>query len=448
MKIPSITRRDFVRLSAGAVAAAAAVNATILEPPSLSAQATSAGRKIRFASIGTGIRGCDLLRSARQVPTGECVGIADLYDMHQKAGVEACGKDVPVTRDYRKYLDDKTIDAVIVATSDHLHKHVVLDAVAAGKDVYVEKPMSHTVADGFEMVAAVQANKRILEVGSNRVSNILYRKAAEIYASGRLGEVHYVEAHTDRDSPSGAGVYPVPPGISPENLDWKEFLRDAPPHEFDPVRFVRWRSYKDYGEGLAGDLFVHLLSGFMGVSGIHTPPIRAYSTGGLSRYHDGREFPDILSTLYDYPGGLVYGIHCNMITASQEPLIFSGEEANLSIIGNTLTIAPADTSPQPERYGLNGWTEALRRQYTDDWYAHHTVAPPKVAEVESYQTPRGYNDTATHLANFFQAVVTREHVVEDEVFGNSAAIACHMANYSYFNRAIATWDAATKTIKG
>jgi len=448
MKTPSLTRRDFVRMSAGAMAAGAAVKATLLEPPTLAAEAAASGRKIRFASIGTGIRGCDLLRSARKVATGECVGIADLYDMHQKAGVEACGHDVPTTRDYRRFLDDKSIDAVIVATSDHLHRHIVIDAVSAGKDVYCEKPMSHTVEAGFEMVAAVQANKRILEVGSNRVSNLLYRKAAELYKAGRIGEVHYAEAHMDRGSPSGAGVYPVPPGLTPETVNWNEFLRDAPPHPFDPVRFVRWRLYRDYGEGLAGDLFVHLLSGFMGISGIRTPPMRAYSTGGNVRYINDREFPDVLSTLYDYPGGLTLGLHCNMVTNSPEPIIISGEEANLTIIGNTLTITPYDTRPQPEGYGLNGWTQALRKQYTDEWYATHTVAPLGIMEAESYSTPPGYDDTAEHLANFFHAIETREHVVEDEIFGNSASIACHMANYSYFNRAIATWDEATKTIKG
>lgn len=437
-----------MRLGAGALTASALAKATILEPPVLAAQAPEPGRKIRFVSIGTGIRGCDLLRSARSVSTGECVGIADLCDIHQKAGLEACGRDVPVTRDYRRFLDDKSIDAVIVATSDHLHRHIVIDAVSAGKDVYCEKPMSHTVEAGFEMVAAVQANKRILEVGSNRVSNLLYVKAAEIYKSGRLGEVHYAEAHTDRDSPSGAGVYPPPPGLTPESVNWAEFIRDAPPHPFDPIRFVQWRLYKDYGEGLAGDLFVHLLSGFMGVSGITTPPLRAYSTGGNVRYKADREFPDVLSTLYDYPGGLTYGIHCNMVTNSQEPLIFSGEEANLTIMGNTLAITPADTRPQPESYGLHGWPEALRKQYTDEWYATHTVPPLGITEAETYRTPRGYDDTAAHLANFFNAIVTRQHVVEDEIFGNSASIACHMANYSYFNRTIATWDEASKTIKG
>ena len=447
MKTPSMTRRNFVRIGAGAVAAGAAVKATLLEPPTLAAQAAGGGRKIRFASIGTGIRGCDVLRSARQVPTGECVGIADIYDMHQQAGKEAWGKDVPTTRDYRRFLDDKSIDAVIVATSDHLHKHVVLDAVAAGKDVYVEKPMSHTVADGFEMVAAVQAGKRILEVGSDRVSNILHRKAAEIYASGRLGEVHFVESYINRNSPSGAWVYPVAPGFTPATIDWKEFVRDAPPHDFDPVRFFRWRCFADYGEGLAGDLFVHLLSGFMGITGINVPPTRALSTGSLTHFKDGRDFPDLLATLYEYPN-LTLSLHCNQNNASDEPVIFAGSEATMTMVGGTLTVTPQDTRPQPEGYSLNGWTADAKKQYLEAWRQAHPAEPVKLGQVETYTVPRGYDDTVDHLANFFRAIETREHVIEDEIFGNHAAIGCHMANYSYEHKSVATWDAATKTIKG
>jgi predicted dehydrogenase len=447
MKTHSMTRRDFVRIGAGAVAAGAAVKATLLEPPTLAAQAAGGGRKIRFASIGTGIRGCDILRSARQVPTGECVGIADLYDMHQKAGKEACGKDVPTTRDYRKFLDDKTIDAVIVATSDHLHKHIVLDAVAAGKDVYVEKPMSHTVADGEAMLAAVKAGKRILEVGSQRVSSILFKKAAEIYASGKLGEVHYIESYTNRNSPSGAWVYPIAPDFTPESVDWKEFVRDAPPHAFDPVRFFRWRCFSDYGEGLAGDLFVHLLSGFQCITGINAPPTRALSSGSLTHFNDGRDYPDLLATLYEYPN-LTLSLHCNQNNQSDEPLIIAGKEATMTLNGNTLTVTPQDTRPQPEGYSLDGWTAELKQQYLAEWHKAHPDEPAKLAGVESYELPREYDDTSDHLANFFHAIETREHVVEDEVFGHHAAIACHMANYSYMHKAVATWDEATKTIKG
>ncbi|HEY1204203.1 MAG: Gfo/Idh/MocA family oxidoreductase [Bryobacteraceae bacterium] len=444
-----MTRRDLVRTTAGAVAAGAAMQSKLLEPL-LAAQDFSgraAGQKIRFVSIGTGIRGSDLLRSARQAPAGVLVGTADLYDMHQHAGKEAWGADVPTTRDYRSLLDRKDVDAAIVAVPDHQHRRVVLDAVAAGKDVYCEKPMSHNVADGLEMVKAVQSAKRVFQCGSQRVSSIVYKKAAEIYASGRLGEVHYIEGHSDRNSPSGAWVYPIAPDATPQSIDWAAFLRDAPARPFDPVRFFRWRCFSDYGEGLAGDLFVHLLSGIQCVSGINTVPSRAFSSGSLTHFHDGREFPDLLATLYDYPG-ITVNLHCNQNNEAGEPIVFYGKEATMAINGNTLTVTPQDTAPRPEGYSLNGWTAAAKKQYMDEWHAAHPAPPASLREVESYSAPPGYDDTADHLANFFHAVETREHLVEDEVFGNNTAIACHMANHSFLRGNVATWDAVAQTVKG
>lgn len=436
-----------MRIGAGAAAAGAAISTTLLELPAQAASGGAAGERIRFASIGTGIRGCDLLRSARKVPTCECAGIADIYDMHQQAGKEAWGKDVPTTRDYRHFLDDKSITAVIVATSDHLHKHVVLDALAAGKDVYVEKPLSHKVSEGFEIVDAVRKDNRILQTGSQRVSNILFQKASEIYASGKLGEVHFVEAYTNRNSPSGAWVYPIPPGFTPESIEWPEFIRDAPPHAFDPVRYFRWRCFEDYGEGMAGDLFVHLLSGFQCISGVNAAPRRALSTGSLTHYRDGRDFPDLLATLYEYPD-IVLSLHCNQNSASEEPIVFAGSEARMELVGNHLTVLPQDTRPRPESYSTDGWTTALKEQYLAEWHKAHPSLPPALEGAESYALPPGYDDTAAHLANFFHAVVMRKPVVEDAVFGNHAAIACHMANYSYFRKAVATWDEASRSIKG
>jgi predicted dehydrogenase len=442
------TRRDFMRVGAGALAAGAAGKTILLEPAALQAETPSGGRrKIRFVSIGTGIRGCDLLRSARQVPTGECVGTADLYTMHQKAGQEAYGADIPTTRDYRSLLDRKDVDAVIVAVADFQHRHVVLDCLDAGKDVYCEKPMSHNVADGLAMVDAVGKAKRIFQAGSQRVSNIAYQKAAEIYKSGRLGEVTYIEGHTDRNSPSGAWVYPVAPDASPETVDWKTWIRDAPDRPFDAERFFRWRCFADYGEGMTGDLYVHLLSGIQCVSGINAAPQRAYSTGSLTHFTDGRDFPDLLATMYDYPGAVV-NLHCNQNNQNVESTVFYGREATLTIVGNTITVAPQDISPQPEGYSLDGWTAEDKKKYLEEWRAQHPDRPEKLGEVETFSAPRGYDDTADHIANFFRAVETREHVMEDEVFGNHAAIACHMANHSYFHRNVATWDASAQTIKG
>lgn len=367
--------------------------------------------------------------------------------MHQKAGQEAYGAGVPAVRDYRSLLDRKDVEAVIVAVADFQHRRVVLDCLAAGKDVYCEKPMSHNVADGLAMVEAVQQGKRIFQAGSQRVSNIIYQKAAEFYKSGRLGEVHLIEGHSDRNSPSGAWVYPIAPDASAETIDWAAWQRDAPQRPFDAARFFRWRCFSDYGEGVAGDLFVHLLSGVQCVSGINAIPTRAYSTGSLTHFNDGRDFPDLLATLYDYPDVTV-SLHCNQNNAAGEPIIFYGREATMVISGNTLTISPQDTRPQPEGYSLNGWTVEAKRQYLDEWHAAHSGQSSSLEEAESYSAPPGYDDTADHIATFFRAVETRQHVPEDEIFGNHAAIACHMANHSYFHRAVATWDAASKTIKG
>jgi predicted dehydrogenase len=426
--------------------AGAAARTALPAPAILAAQTAGGGEKIRFASIGTGIRGCDLLRSARKLPGGVLVATADIYDMHQKAGLEAYGAEVPTSRDYRALLDRKDIDAVFVAVTDHHHRRVVMDCVAAGKDVYCEKPMSHTVSDGFKMIEAIQANKRIFQVGSQRVSNIVFKKAAEIYASGRLGEVHSIEAHLDRNSPSGAWVYPIAPDCSPKTLDWDAFLVDAPQRPFDPVRYFRWRCFTDYGEGLPGDLFVHLLSGIQVVSGINAAPSRAYSTGSLTYFKDGRDFPDLMVTLYDYPD-MTVSIHCNANNGSPDTTIFYGKEATMTIVGNTLTVTPQDTRPQPEGYSVGAWVATERQQYLNEWHAANPAHAASIGEAETYTVTPGYDDTADHISNFFRAVETRQRVVEDEIFGNHTAIACHMANHSYFHRNMAVWDAATKTIK-
>jgi len=448
MKTLSMTRRDFVRLGVGAAVAGAAAKATLLEPAALAAQTAVDGRKIRFVMIGTGIRGCDLLRAARQVPTGVCVGAADLYVTRHLSGKEAYGADFPVTSDYRTLLDRKDVDAVFVATSDHHHRRVTLDAVAAGKDVYCEKPISHSVADGVAMVEAVQGGKRIFQAGSQRVSSILNKKAGEIYKSERLGEVHQIDAHINRNSPGGAWTYPIPPDASPETVDWKEFLVDAPDRPFDPKRFFRWRCFADYGSGLGGDLFVHLLSGILGITGMNTVASRAYSSGGLYHYRDGRDFPDMLETLYDFPEMQVH-LHCNQNNNDgNDTISIYGSKGTMVVAGNTLTFTPQDVTPRFEAYGWGGMTAAQKKQGQDEWNAAHPAPAPALGEVESYTLPQGYNETADHIANFFRAVVTREHVVEDEVFGNNAAIGCHLANYSYFHRTVATWDSASNSIKG
>jgi len=459
-----MSRRDFVRLGAGSMAATlAAGKAKVLEAKTLlPSSALPPSDTVRFGIIGTGTQGCDLLRASRHVPGVECVVAADLYDARHETVKQILKKDIDTTRDYRRVLDRKDIDAVIVATPDHWHARLVIEAAQAGKDVYCEKPMSHTLEDGYAMIDAVQKNKRICQIGSQRVSSILYAKAKEIWDSGALGEVDTIEAVWDRNTDSGAWVYPIPPDASETTVDWNTWLNKAPKLPFDGRRFVSWRCYKDYGAGLPGDLFVHLISGIHYITGIDAPPIRAYSTGGIYHYKDGREFGDLQWTILDYPKFQVV-LRCNQNNKYEDQLFsFYGKKGTMFIRGEGAPAALGAGAglafqPEPpyhtrEDYSIGSWPEKAREEYIATWNQQHPNPAPddwKIkSEGEVYAAPAGYSDLVDHQANFFHAVRTRKPVVENEVFGNVAAISgCHMSNYSYFNKKIAVWDEASKTLK-
>jgi predicted dehydrogenase len=441
-----------MRIGAASAAGGAAIKMTLLQPVALwgASREVAPSDRVRFASIGTGTRGCELLQASLEVPGIECVAVCDLYDSRHEAAQEAVQKQVPATRNYKEILDRKDVDAVIVAVPDHQHRRIVIDACSAGKDVYCEKPMSHTVEDGFAMVDAVRKGNRVMQVGSQRVSSVVYAKARELYQAGALGEVFFVEGSSDRNSASGAWVYPIPSDASEQTIDWNAFLVGAPKRPFDAARFFRWRCFSEYGEGLAGDLFVHLLSGIHFISGTDEAPRRAQSSGGLFRWKDGRDFPDLIETLYDYPKFRVV-LRCNLNNAGGEPIKFHGTKGTMEINGQTLIFTPQDTTPKPEGYSLKGWPERLRKEYLKQWAAEHPQPGPldyQAVEAETFTAPQGYNDVSAHQANFFDAVRTRKPTVENEVFGNHAAIGCHLANYAYFRNSIATWDPTTNTIRG
>jgi len=447
----SLSRRQFMRLGTGALVAGVGAKTTLLQPHLLSAAARPVppSDTVRFASIGTGVRGCELLEATLRVPGVECVAVCDLYDGRHDAAREAIKKDIPATRIYREILDRKDVDAVIVAVTDHNHRRIVEDACAAGKDVYCEKPMSHTVQDGFAMVEAAQKNKRMIQIGSQRVSSILYAKAKEIYDSGKLGEVFAINAYWDRNSPSGAWVYPIPPDASESTIDWNTFLGDAPKRPFDAKRFFRWRCYQDYGEGLAGDLFVHLISGIHFITSTNIVAQRAQSSGGLFHFNDGREFPDLIETLYDYPKFRV-ALRCNLNNDGGEFIGFYGTKGTMIVKSSTVTFKPQDTRPQPESYSVKGWARKTREQYLQQWEDEHPEPKALTSnvdeEAETFAAPPGYSDVPDHQAHFFNAVRTRKPVVENEVFGNHAAIGCHLSNFAYSNKCVAVWDANGRKI--
>jgi predicted dehydrogenase len=323
---------------------------------------------------------------------------------------------------------------------------VVTDACNAGKDVYCEKPMSHTVEQGFQMVHAAEKNRRIVQIGSQRVSSALCAKARELIQGGAIGDVEMVELSLGRNSPTGAWEYPPPPDASPENLDWDTWLNDAPKIPFDPVRFARWRCWKEYGTGVAGDLMVHLISGMLYSLGWNEAPRSASAMGGIFRWKDGRNMPDLHTVLFDYHGIPVY-VRLSLAGATPELARFIGPKGILEATGTQLTYLPQtgqDTSPS---YYTGSFPNKMREEYKEHWYAEHPVTPGHESISES-TVFRGtdWDDLKPHLYNFFEAVRTRKPVAEDAVFGNHAAIACHMANESYFRKKPVEFDPQRRTI--
>lgn len=448
MKHP-LSRRRFLGMSATA-AGALASKTIFLDPTPLWAvpQNVAPSDRVRFGIIGIGMQGSGLMSNSIQLPGVECAAACDLYDgRHTLAREIANSTTLPVTRRYQDLLDNKHIDCVVAAVPDHWHKQIVVDALSANKDIYCEKPMSHNPADGLDMVAAQKKTGRIVQVGSQRVSSSLLAKAREIVAAGTLGDIMMVEGVLGRNDPNGAWVYPPPPDLSTENLDWDTWQGKVPKVAFNPKIFARWRCWKEYGTGVAGDLLVHLMSGALFVLGLNEPPTRAMSAGGILRWNDGRNMPDVHNTIFEY-GKIPIVMRLNLGTEIPEGYRFMGSHGLLEVTSEQLVFTPQSGKDESPSWYAGGFPRALRDPYYQQWHQEHDPAlgHEPIAETTVFRGV-SYNDVKPHLWNFFQSVKSSKPVTEDAVFGHHAALACHMSNESYFSHSVVHWDETTKTIK-
>ena len=438
-----LNRRTFLRAAGAASAGTLLPGMHLLaaeqdEP----AKPVAANDHIQIALIGAGGQGMGDTKTAVEIPGVKLVAVADCYNGRLARSKELWGDDVFTTRDYNEILARKDIDAVIIGTPDHWHKQASIDAMKAGKDVYCEKPMIHLYSDGPAMIETARSTKRILQVGSQRVSSLVYAKAKDLLASGAIGQLNMVTARWDRNSSLGAWNYTIPPDASPESCDWPRFLGTAPKIPFSAEQFFQWRKWKAYGTGVAGDLFVHLFSGTHFITGSHGPT-RGMATGALRYWKDGRDASDVLLGLFDYREGFNLSLRVNFVDGGDESegLVFTGSEGTMEIGGDgvTVTRVPRETDPG---YTITTFPEAMQKTIIEEYekkYPPH-AGTQSLGGQEKYVPPKGYSDSYDHFKNFFASVRSRQPVVEDAVFGYRAAGAALLSNLSIERGAVVGWD--------
>lgn len=442
------TRRNFI----GAAGVAGVLGGGALLSANQENRIKSPGDRIRIATVGFGGMGSGDTRFALNVPGVELAAACDVYEGRLTRAQELYGNKIFITRDYREILARKDIDAVIVATPDHWHARICIDALDAGKHVYCEKPMVKSIGEGKAVIEAQQRCGKVFQVGSQYVSSLVYQKARDLIKTGALGEVNMVEAWLDRNTALGAWQYSIPPDASPSNIDWDRFLGTAPKRPFEPIRLFRWRNYQDYGTAVAGDLFVHLLSG-LHLATNSLGPTRVYATGGLRYWKDGRDVPDVMLALLDYPSSpgrhpaFNLALRVNFksgVAQEQFGFRFVGSEGVMttSMSGITLSKPPEEIEPG---YSIGTFPkaaqEAFLKQYQQQYPARKAAPENMIPEkVEQYVPPRGHDAHQDHHRAFYEAIRAGSPSIEDAVFGFRAAGPALLANVSYFERRICSWD--------
>jgi predicted dehydrogenase len=407
----------------------------------------AANDKIQFALIGAGGMGSgDTNQAIRQ--GAKLMAVADLYDGRLERAKERWGKDVATTRDYREVIARKDIDAVIVATSDHWHQQITCDALMAGKDVFCQKPMVQTIEQGHKVLEAEKKSGKILQVGSQYASSIVYEKARDLLKQGVIGEVVLVSAWLDRNTAMGAWQYSIPLDASPQTVDWDRYIANAPKRPFDAKRFFRWRNYRDYGTGVAGDLFVHLITGLHFATG-EMGPNRIFATGGLRYWKDERDVPDLMLGLMDYPK-FQFSLKVNFESGQAEEgfgVRFTGSEGSMTAGYTTLTLSkrPRETEPGTT---VSTFSKEQAKAYLEEYRKKYPVKPLSTDTLRNeeevvFETPQGEDAHQRHHRAFWNAVKTRQKHIEDGTFGLRACGPALLTNTSLWENRAVGWDPQT-----
>jgi predicted dehydrogenase len=342
-----------------------------------------AGEELRIGIIGFGIRGEQLVRAAGFATEGwknslqsatkknpqdtrwadyvaqpdlniKFTGVCDIYDTKAKLAIETLGSEASYYKTYKELLASTNIDAVIIATPDHMHAEMVLEATKNGKHVYVEKCLSRTAAEAVDIHRAVSASDISFQLGHQLRQTASYHAAKELISKGVLGKISLIQTNTNRNDANGAWQYNIPQDASPETIDWQQFNLNNQ-HDFDTDRFFRWRKYWDYGTGLLGDLMTHEFDAINQILSLGIPE-SVISSGGIYYWKDGREVPDVLQVVMEYPTrDLTYQYSASLSNQGNRPNLIMGNEATMQV-GAKVDVFP---DPQSKKYAAKLRSGAL-----------------------------------------------------------------------------------------
>jgi predicted dehydrogenase len=394
--------------------------------------------QVRIGLIGAGGMGTEDTKTALLHAGVSITAVCDLYKGRIEAAKQRWGATLFTTTDYRELLKRDDVDAVIIGTPDHWHMPITMDALLAGKHVYVEKPMVQSVSEGMKLIDTWKKSGKICMVGSQGLSSLGNEKAKELLESGAIGDLNYAEGFWARMSPEGAWQYNIPADASAQTVDWNRFEINKK-HAFDPLRFFRWRNYLDYGTGMSGDLFVHLFSSLHFITS-SMGPTKIAAMGGLRYWKDGRDVPDVLIGMFDYPQAKTHpafnlSLRCNFVdgTSGTTYLKLVGSKGSMDVKWEEVVVRlnanASETDPflaaKAKETGAGGEKRA-------------GILPPREMVYKAENNWKGAH--YDHFGNWLRAIREGGSVVEDPVFGFRACAPALLCNDSYFKGSFMNWD--------
>lgn len=433
-------RRNFIKqlIAGGILLPSASKQLMATEKVYASTNMNTPTNEIRIALIGKGGMGTSDANCALSIPGVKITAVCDLYDARLEEAKKAWG-NIFTTKDYKEILSRKDVDAVLIGTPDHWHQPIAIACMKAGKHVYCEKPVIHKLSEAKALIDAQCVSGCYFQVGSQGMASIGNRKARQLVRSGIIGKINFIDGQFT-GTPRTLGYYPIPQDASEKTISWQQFLGNAPKVDFAPQRFFYWRNWKDYGTGIAGDLFVHVLASLHYITGAIGPE-KVYTTGGIRHNTDGfRDTPDVMLGYLDYPdkdniGAFTVQLGANYVDGVSK----KWGSMNFRIVGSEGTLDVAWDSVTLKT--LNDFD--LDRLNNIDDLGQGIDMPNLISSKEFvFKADKEYKGGHfDHFDNFFTGIRNKTPLTADVLFGVQTAAPALLCYESYLRGEVIHWDA-------